>query len=135
MSVRRVDLGMAAEAASVLPGEVDSELRTRFIQIRVMLHTAGLAATYAFIASKTKDGGTLGAAYGKVERVLRERLRDLGVLAGDISALSHGEVLTAIGGLDVARYARASADAEAFAGWLARLANALYEGRDEGAGR
>src|ERR1035441_1031032 len=63
---------MATAAAEALPPEVGSELRTRYRQLRVMLHAAGLAATYAFIVSKAKDTDPLagpgqqdklGAAY------------------------------------------------------------------------
>jgi CRISPR/Cas system CMR-associated protein Cmr5 small subunit len=131
VSVRRIDQGMALAAAEVVPRVVDPELRTRFTQIRVMLHSAGLAATYAFIASKAKDDGDLGAAYGKVEHVLRDRLRALGVLTGDVGGMSAKEVLTALGELGAADYARASADAAAFAAWLSRLANALHAERDD----
>jgi CRISPR/Cas system CMR-associated protein Cmr5 small subunit len=131
VSVRRIDQGMAVAAAEVVPRVVDSELRTRYIQIQVMLHSAGLAATYAFIASKAKDGGKLGEAYGKVDRVLRDRLRALGVLTGDVASMSAADVLAALGGLGAAEYARASADAAAFAGWLSRLANALYLASEE----
>ena len=56
MTVHRVDQGMAVAAARSLPDNVDKELRTRYRQLRVMLHTAGLAATYAYIASKAGDG-------------------------------------------------------------------------------
>jgi CRISPR-associated protein Cmr5 len=66
--VRRVDQGMAAAAAQALPEEVDRELRTRYRQLRVMLHAAGLAATYAFIASKAKvaEEDAAGNAQGKL---------------------------------------------------------------------
>jgi CRISPR/Cas system CMR-associated protein Cmr5 small subunit len=95
MIVHRIDQGMAADAARVLRGEdgevtVTPELRRRYRQLRVMLHTAGLAATYAFIASKAGDASAVGGAekelaraYRKVADAIRERLSSQGLLSVD----------------------------------------------------
>ena len=93
-----------------------------------MLRTAGLAATYAFIASKAADAGAereLARAYRKVAEALRERLSaqhllTVGEKAGVVA------VLDALGTMDPVTYARASAEAAAFAGWLSRLADAAW---------
>lgn len=128
MSARRVDQGMAAVAAGLLPAEVKSELRTRYRQLRVMLHSAGLAASYAFIAAKARgERGELAESYADVAGALRVLLADRGLLTGDPAALSPSDVLQQLGGLDVARYARASREAAALVGWLSRLADASYQ--------
>jgi CRISPR/Cas system CMR-associated protein Cmr5 small subunit len=129
VSVRRVDQGMAAAAARVVPPEVGPELRTRYRQLRAMLHTAGLAATYAFIAAKASEaeGDELGKAYRDVAAAIRDRLNGQGFLPGD--ATSHRDVLAALGTLGAADYARASAEVVSFVGWLSRLGDALCRER------
>jgi CRISPR type III-B/RAMP module-associated protein Cmr5 len=133
MTVLRVDQGMAAAAARVVPPEVDKELRTRYRQLRIMLHTAGLAATYAFIASKARDAGRdpLATAYQKAGEAIRDRIAGLGLLPGDVRELR--DVLARLGEMGAADYARASAEATAFTGWLSRLGDALYQEREDDA--
>lgn len=130
MSVRRVDQGMAVAAARVVPQEVGRELRTRYRQLRVMLHTAGLAATYAFITSKARDADedALAGAYQEVAVAIRDRLAGLGVL--DRGTTSPRDVLARLGELSSPDYARASAEVSAFAGWLSRLGDALCRERN-----
>ncbi|MGH3797666.1 MAG: type III-B CRISPR module-associated protein Cmr5 [Pseudonocardiaceae bacterium] len=129
MSVRRVDQGSAAAAAGLLPGNIDpklrKELRTRYRQLRAMLHGAGLAATYAFVAAKTT--GSLAESYGRVADGLCLRLTDRGLLTGDPATMRPAEVLSQLGNMDTVRYARASAEAAALLGWLSRLADASYQ--------
>jgi CRISPR/Cas system CMR-associated protein Cmr5 small subunit len=125
MTVQRIDQGMAVIAARVLPDEVTGELRARFRQLRVMLNGAGLAATYAFLASKADSGpraDNLGRAYAAAERGIRERIFP----AGDVPRNSR-EVLARLGTMSAVDYARASAEAAAFAGWLSRLADAVWQ--------
>jgi CRISPR/Cas system CMR-associated protein Cmr5 small subunit len=124
MSMRRLDQGMAEAAASALPEKVSKELRTRYRQLRVMTRTAGLAATYAFIASK-EDDSDLGAAYRRAGEGIRKQLASLGLLSGEAMQLTAKQVLTQFGQMDTVRYARASAETAALMGWLARLADAL----------
>jgi CRISPR type III-B/RAMP module-associated protein Cmr5 len=132
MTVRRIDQGMAGAAARALPASVDKELRTRLRQLRVMLHSAGLAATYAFIAAKSKDNAgegprdDLAQAYQRVAEELRGRLADRRLLPHDARQMSAAQVMAALADMDPVRYARASAEASAFAGWLARLADAVF---------
>ena len=137
MTVRRVDQGMAVAAANALPAKVDRELRTQYKQLRVMLSSAGLAATYAFIASKSGEGGegqgTLAGAYREAARGIREQLADRGLLTCEPRTMRVGEVMRQLGQMDPVRYARASAEAAAFAGWLSRLADAAYLERGEDA--
>ena len=129
MSVRRVDQGGAAAAAGLLPDTVDpklrKELRTRYRQLRAMLHGAGLAATYAFMAAKTS--GDLGESYSTVAHGLRQRLTERGLFTGDPATMGPAEVLGQLGRMDSVRYARASAEAAALLGWLSRLADASYQ--------
>ena len=129
MTVVRVDQGMAAAAVAALPPRVDKDLRTRYKQLRVMLHTAGLAATYAFIASKAGDTDSAGTsgAYRKVADGIRDRLAELNLLSGDARTLGVRDVLRQLGTMGPVPYARASAEATAFAGWLSRLADAAYQ--------
>lgn len=136
MSVRRVDQEMAATAAGMLPDTVDKELRTRYRQLRAMLHQAGLAATYAFVASKATGQGKLPDAYRNVAEGIRERLATLDVLAQDPATATHQDVFKALGTAGAPEYARASAEVAALAGWLSRLADAVYvpaeTGQDSG---
>jgi CRISPR/Cas system CMR-associated protein Cmr5 small subunit len=137
MSVRRVDQDMAATAAGMLrpPGELtDADrkaLRTRYQQLRIMLHTAGLAATYAFVASKAGGNGALERAYAEAAKGIRERLASLHLLPGGPAQLDAREVLQEFGRMDSMQYARASTEAAALMGWLSRLANACYRPDDQ----
>ena len=124
MSVRRVDQDMAAAAAGMLPRPVTRELRTRYRQLRVMLHTAGLAATYAFIVARAGSdtgSGNLGRAYSQVAQGIRNRLT---LPSGDARTMDPQQVLLHLGEMETADYARASAETAALLGWLSRLADA-----------
>jgi CRISPR type III-B/RAMP module-associated protein Cmr5 len=139
VTVTRVDQGMAAAAARALQSvTVNRELRTRYRQLRVMLHSAGLAATYAFIASKAgPDDGDgepagLAGAYRAAAAGIRARLADTGLLP-DAKDITVRDVMRELGDMDPVRYAQASAEAAAFAGWLSRLADAVWQEGDGGA--
>lgn len=134
MSVRRVDQEMAATAAELLPETVDKELRTRYRQLRAMLHQAGLAATYAFVASKATGRGKLPDAYRLVAQGIQKRLAALGVLTQDPDSATHRDVFEALGKAEAPDYARASAEVAALAGWLSRLADAVYVPAETGQG-
>jgi CRISPR/Cas system CMR-associated protein Cmr5 small subunit len=129
MTVMRIDQGMAAAAVRALPARVDKDLRTRYKQLRVMLHTAGLAATYAYIASKAGDPDSPGieGAYRKAADGIKDRLAELGLLSGDARTLGVRDVLGQLGRMDSVPYTRASAEVTAFAGWLSRLADAAFQ--------
>jgi CRISPR-associated protein Cmr5 len=132
MSVHRVDQGMAAAAAGLLPQAVTKELRTRYRQLRIMTHTAGLAATYAFIAAKAGERSDLADAYRRAGDGIIARLTGLGLLEGEAGRITARDVLGQLGRMDAVQYARASAEATAFTGWLARLADATYQAGDQG---
>jgi CRISPR-associated protein Cmr5 len=141
MSYRRVDQGLAEAAARLLPRtgdrehRVERELRTRYRQLRIMLHTAGLAATYAFIEAKANaESGTLADAYRKASAGIRDRLAELGLISGDPAQVGPRDMLTQLAAMDAVRYARASAEAAALAGWLSRLADAVYQPAGQDAG-
>lgn len=125
--VRRIDQGMATAAAALLPPQVSQELRTRYRQLRIMLHNAGLAATYTFIAAKAGERSSLAEAYQKAGEGIRDRLIDAGLLTAGSSPVSVRQVVAELGGMDPVQYARASAEAAALAGWLSRLADAAYQ--------
>jgi CRISPR/Cas system CMR-associated protein Cmr5 small subunit len=92
-----------------------------------MLHSAGLAATLAFIASKAGESGELAGAYQRAGEGIRDRLAELGLLTGNASQMSTRDVLSELGRMTSVQYARASAEASAFAGWLSRLADAMRQ--------
>lgn len=136
MTVVRIDQGMAAAAAAALPDKVNKELRTRYRQLRAMLHTAGLAATYAFIASKAKDPDD--AAEPTEQARLAAAYRDaakgiVSCLSSDPEKMSARDVMRELGRMNPVQYARASAEASAFVGWLSRLADAVYQEGEEDA--
>jgi CRISPR-associated protein Cmr5 len=135
MTVRRVDQGMAEAAARALPAAVGKELRTRYRQLRIMTHTAGLAATYAFIAAKAGEQNELATAYQRAGEEIQKRLTGLGLLPGDAPRMTARDVLRELGRMDPVQYARASTEAAAFTGWLARLADAMYQAEIPRAGR
>src|SRR5450755_2036258 len=113
---------MAAAAAGILPRPVTPELRTRYRQLRVMLLTAGLAATYAFVMAKARgESGPLARAYADAGRGIRNRLADIQLLSGDPAQLDARQVLEQLGNMDGSDYARASAEAAALTAWLSRL--------------
>jgi CRISPR/Cas system CMR-associated protein Cmr5 small subunit len=118
---------MAKAAANIMPEHVSRELRTRYRQLRIMLHSAGLAATFAFIASKTGEGGELAGAYRRAGEGICARLIELGLLTGDANQMSTREMLKEVGRMTPVQYARASAEASAFVSWLSRLADAMRQ--------
>jgi CRISPR/Cas system CMR-associated protein Cmr5 small subunit len=128
--VRRIDQDMASAAAELLPAEVTQELRTRYRQLRIMLRTAGLAATYAFIAAKAGEGTSLAEAYRKAGQGIGDRLADAGLIQASAQRDARA-FLAALGGMSAVEYARASAEAAALAGWLSRLADAVYQRQQE----
>jgi CRISPR type III-B/RAMP module-associated protein Cmr5 len=127
--VRRIDQTVARAAADLLPQTVSKELRTRYRTLNVMVRTAGLAATYAYVASKANDTGDLAAAYRMVCEGIRDHLERRGLKPATVSG--DREMLEYLGGMDLHDYTRASAEVAALTRWLSRLADALYQ-RDEG---
>lgn len=135
MTVQRIDQEMAVAAVIALPEKVGPELRTRYRQLQVMLHSAGLAASYAYIASKARDPDTsgLGAAYLAVAEGIRKRLAAKKLLKGDPDDLSTPQVMRQLGELSAVDYARASAETAALVAWLSRLADAVSAEGSDGA--
>lgn len=132
MSTRRIDQDMArAAAAALTPASELSEqqrktIRTRYRTLGAMLHSAGLAATYAYIAAKSAgaDRDPLAEAYRKTALGIRERLDHVGLLPAH---LGPQELLAELGKMNAVDYARASAEAAALTRWLSRLADATYQ--------
>lgn len=131
--VRRIDQKMAAAAAGLLSPPISDQLRTRYRQLPVMVRTAGLAATYAFCASKAKDNGELATAYRAVTRGMREQLQNSRLLTETQTASDHA-TLAALGVMSLHDYTRASAEIAELTGWLSRLAEAMHGKASAGAG-
>ncbi|HUZ26619.1 MAG TPA: type III-B CRISPR module-associated protein Cmr5 [Streptosporangiaceae bacterium] len=140
MTARRVDQDLAKTAAGILrraeelTAAEQKALRTRYRQMRVMLHTAGLAATYAFAASKAGSSQPLDRAYSEAAGGIRKRLVSLELLKAGPAELGDRQVLSQLGDMDGVAYARASAEAASLVGWLSRLADACYLAGDQQAG-
>ncbi len=128
--MRRVDQAMAKAASRILPSTVTSRLRTRYRTLRVMCHSSGLAATYAYVASKASGDDGLAEAYRMVRDGIGDQLVEIRVLRGQ----EHDPrtVLHELGGLDAVTYLSASTQITALLGWLARLADAVVK-EDEAA--
>jgi CRISPR type III-B/RAMP module-associated protein Cmr5 len=125
---------MAARSAQILPDVVDRELRTRYRQLPVMLRTAGLSATYAFIAAKSRDSSALGQAYARVADGIVTHLSERKLIAAGPGRPGHRQVLTLLAAMDLADYTQASTEVAELAQWLARLADAVSRDRADGAG-
>jgi CRISPR/Cas system CMR-associated protein Cmr5 small subunit len=133
VTAQRVDQGMAAAAARLLPVPVTDQQRTRYRQLRVMLHSAGLAATYAFIAAKSGEQNALAGAYQKAGEGIVEQLSGARLLSEGWRQLSPVDVLAELGAMSPVQYARAGAEAQALVSWLSRLADAMVQSaRDSG---
>ncbi len=99
MSVQRIEQNLARTAADLLPDTITKELRTRYRALPVMLHSSGLAATYAFIAAKANGDDRLADAYDRVARGIRERLREQSLLT-QAQTVDHRTVLRELGTVD-----------------------------------
>lgn len=147
--MRRIDQEMAATAAGLLPeatGDNAKELRSRFRHLPVQLHDSGLAATYAFIAARSNSASSerLTQAYRDVARQIRTHLADKGLIPDGLVGAEepgvHRAMLSALGDMDWATYARAGREVAVLFSWLRRLADAVYpntksdSGRPEGEG-
>lgn len=128
--MRRVDQDMAGQAAEILHGvDVTADLRTRYRTLRVMAHTSGLAATYAYVASKsTGRDRDRAEAYRHVRDGIGTRMAGLGLVPRPDSTDPRA-VLTALGDMDTVDYLKASSQVTDLLGWLARLADAIVADR------
>jgi CRISPR-associated protein Cmr5 len=124
MTARRIDQHMAQAAATMLPDTIDQELRTRYRQLPMMVRTAGLAATYAYLVGKSDTSTSLGRAYLDLATGIRAYLTRPGT-AGQAS--SNADMLRSLGDMRPADYARAAIEVELLAVWLSRLADARWQ--------
>jgi CRISPR/Cas system CMR-associated protein Cmr5 small subunit len=131
--MRRVDQDMARRAAGMLPDPVTSQVRTRYRTLRSMAYSSGLAATYAYVASKSGTQSDLARAYAAVRDGLSRQLVDLDIVTESQSS-QPGAVLRALGEVDTVSYLRASAHVRALLGWSARLADAVVGDDEDGGG-
>lgn len=122
MTAVRLDIDGARHAAAALPEIVDADLRRRFRQLPVLLRRTGLAATLATLLARAARPGT-GAAYQEAARHLAQVIAPTIGKPADTPAQ---DILTALGGLDPARYAIATRRADHMLTWLKRLADARY---------
>lgn len=133
--MRRIDQGMSTIAAGLLPevtGDNAKELRSRFRHLPIQLHGSGLAATYAFIAARSNSTSSerLTQAYRDVARQIRAHLADKGLVSESLVSGEepgvHRAMLSALGDMDWATYARAGREVAVLFTWLRRLADAVY---------
>jgi CRISPR/Cas system CMR-associated protein Cmr5 small subunit len=130
MPVTRLDQHMAATAAAMLPATINRDLRTRYRQLPVLLHTCGLIAAYAFLVSKAGGDDATATAYARVVEGVRAHLADRGLAV----AATPLDLLRVLSELPHDRYALAAADARALAGWLSRLAEATFQAQPKSTG-
>lgn len=127
--MQRVDQQMALAASRMLPSEAvhDRTLRTRYRTLRVMSHSSGLAATYAYVASKSRGDKDPAPAYRMVRDGIGAQLAELSLL-DPTHAHDPRAVLQRLGSLEALQYATASAQVTVLLEWLARLADAVFTG-------
>lgn len=127
--VRRVDQGMAAAAADILgDGTISDEIRTRYRQLPIMLHVAGLPATCAYVVAKRGDKEGIGQAYRSVAQGICTHLKNMGLLSDADPSLLVGRLSK----MSPDQYARASMEVSLLAGWLSRLADAAHKAQKAG---
>jgi CRISPR type III-B/RAMP module-associated protein Cmr5 len=130
MSLERVDVGLAAKAASALntirrdaqgtaPAEVISQLK----RLPALLQASGVPATMAFLYSKSGDQRPLERAYRTIKDALLAELAKEWQWADKPDALEFFDRLGSQ--VDAAALSRASVRLQEFAMWLRRLAEAL----------
>lgn len=125
----RVDQGLARIAHDILPAVVSRELRTRMRQLPSRLRGSGLAATYAFILSKAENDpeDALALAYYRLAEKIAQHVSDRRLLGNVEADLDCKGFMRALGMADAGQYSRVSAEIDALAVWLSRLADAYYE--------
>ncbi|MEU3142724.1 type III-B CRISPR module-associated protein Cmr5 [Nocardiopsis alba] len=128
-SVQRLDQELSGLALKILGERVSKDLRTRMRQLPSRLRGGGLAATYAFVLSKADPNPVkeLGYAYHQLAMRIAEHVCHRRLLGGNGTVLPPKRFLEALSSATPAQYARASAEVDALATWLSRLADALYE--------
>jgi hypothetical protein len=120
--VNRIDQGMAVRAAEILGTEtIDQDLRRVLRGLPVMIRTNGLAMTCVFLLARSKKTND---RYWKAATAL---LADTASVVGVASDPRPVVMLDRIAQLDGQRYLLAENHGRLLAGWLARLADALYE--------
>jgi CRISPR type III-B/RAMP module-associated protein Cmr5 len=128
----RRDLEYAKRAWEIVDGIPDDEARDfpgRAQELPMMLRRSGLAATVAFLKSKSGDKSALEKAYGSTLRGVAQAVEDaVGPLGDDLLKwLSSGDV-------DPGKYRLAAREAAEYALWMKRIAEARFGGTDEGVG-
>jgi CRISPR-associated protein (Cas_Cmr5) len=120
--VNRIDQGMAVRAAEILGTEtIDQDLRSVLRGLPVMIRTNGFAMTCVFLLARSK---TTNDRYWKAVTAL---LADTASVVGVASDPRPVVMLDTIAQLDGQQYLLAEHHGRLLAGWLARLADALYE--------
>jgi len=135
---RRLDQDLAKAATRILRREgsgelrtISPDLRTRYRQLPTMVRLSGLAATVAYLVSKSGKTGSsksdLEQAYTAVVDGIRARLQEQGYHLGAAPLNSNDALVLRLADLPPGEYARASAEIEALAIWLSRLAEARFK--------
>ena len=122
----RRDQEMAKKAARLITDiEITPEVRTRLIGLPFLLHRNGLAATLAFIASKSDSKSDLSRAYSKVEALLSKQIRESGINgANQFSSISNPVSAIWLGERSSRHYLRLTAEVADTLLWVIRFAEA-----------
>lgn len=126
---QRLDQELAAIALTVLDNQVSKDLRTRMRQLPSRLRGSGLAATYAFVLSKSDPDPNkeLGYAYHRLAAAIADHVSRRGLLGAAGTVITSQGLPAALAHATPSQYARTSAEIDALAGWLSRLADALHQ--------
>ncbi len=123
----RRDQEMAKSAARLITdiGTITPEVRTRLIGLPFLIHRNGLAATLAFIASKSVGDKPLPRAYKKVDALLSQQIHESGISgATQFSSISDPASAIWLGERGSRHYLRLSAEVTDTLLWVKRFAEA-----------
>ncbi|MFT4136276.1 type III-B CRISPR module-associated protein Cmr5 [Microbacterium sp.] len=133
----RRDQGLAVQAAQFVNGiePYTAEVRTRLRGLPYLLHRSGLAATLAYISSKSGAGEGLPGAYSKVEALLKERIKHSEVRgASSFDSLRDPDSVAWLQKLSPAEYARLTEAVADIVLWVKRLSEARHAAEKPGGG-
>lgn len=127
----RIDQSMATRAAEVLnlpvtTPDLAKRVRTRMRQLPMRVRSSGLAATFAFIDSKSDGTDTIAQAYTRLRGAIIGHVGERGLLPGLEPDAAPEEFLRLLALAETAAYSRVTAEIDLLAGWLSRIADARF---------